>query len=243
MELPVYTGESPAETTSLSVLCLASLMVTIHPAPVEWLEAMAESLKHPSSLFPLSSISALVCALLIQHSDANLDRALGAHRRIDELDTTMDRDPDLVTLEQILEEKDAVRAMDTVAEGSSVVFNFLKAISSTQLNWTELKTYYRLALSSTENLARDVERLESRVNELNQRYVLNVQQKTNERLALLTIISAIFLPLTLLAGIYGMNFDNMPELHFVYGYPVTLAAMAGIAVVMWILLKWKGWVR
>jgi magnesium transporter len=50
-------------------------------------------------------------------------------------------------------------------------------------------------------------------------------------------------PLILLAGIYGMNFDNMPELHFVYSYPVTLAAMAGIAFVMWILLKWKGWVR
>jgi magnesium transporter len=243
IELPAYTGGKASDITSLSVLCLKSLMVTIHPAPVEWLEALAESLKLPSPLFPLSSISALVCALFIQQADTNLDRAVGAHRHVDGLDTTMDRDPDLVTLEEILEEKNVVRAMDTVAEGSSVVFNFLKAMSSTQLNWSELKTYYRLALSNTDNLERNVERLESRINELNQRYVLNVQQKTNERLALLTIISAIFLPLTLLAGIYGMNFDNMPELHFVYGYPVTLAAMAGIASVMWILLKRKGWVR
>jgi magnesium transporter len=242
IEFPVYTCDKPAETTSLSVLCLANLLVTIHPAPVEKLEALAESLKRPSSLFPVRSISALLCALLIHQSDANLDRALAVHRRVDELDTTMDRDPDLVTLEQILDEKDAVRAMDTVAEGSRVVFDFLKAMSSTQLSWAEFETYYQIALSNTENLARNVERLDSRVNELNQRYVLNVQQKTNDRLALLTMISAIFLPLTLLAGIYGMNFDNMPELHFVYGYPVALAAMVGTATVMWLFLKRKGWV-
>ena len=54
----------------------------------------------------------------------------------------------------------------------------------------------------------------------------------NSRLQILTVISAVFLPLTLLAGIYGMNFENMPELQESYGYPAVLGLMVMIAAVM-----------
>ena len=52
-------------------------------------------------------------------------------------------------------------------------------------------------------------------------------------LGLLTVLSAIFMPLTLIAGIYGMNFDVMPELHWRYGYFVVLGTMAVIAGGLW----------
>ena len=240
-ELPVYTGEGPSDTTSLSVLCLRNLMVTIHPAPTKALSILAENLQSPSPLLPVSSVSTLVCSLLIQQSEVNLDRSLEARRRIDELDATMDRDTEMVTLEQILDEKATVRVLDAVNEESSVVYNFLGALSSAQLNLNELETYYQLALSNTQNLTRIIERHESRLNDLSQRYVTHMQDKTNQRLGLLTIISAIFLPLTLLAGIYGMNFDTMPELHFAYGYPVIMGAMAAIAFLMRLYFKRKEW--
>jgi magnesium transporter len=240
-ELPVYTGENPSDTTSLSVLCLRNLMVTIHPKAIEALASLAKNLQSSAPLLPVSSISTLVCSLLIQQSERNLDRSFEARRRIDELDATMDRDPEMVTLEQILDEKATVRVLDAVNEENSVVYNVLGALSSAQLNLNELETYYQLALSNTQNLTRIIERHESRLNDLSQRYVTHMQDKTNQRLGLLTIISAIFLPLTLLAGIYGMNFDTMPELHFPYAYPVTLGAMAAIAFLMWRNFKRKGW--
>ena len=65
----------------------------------------------------------------------------------------------------------------------------------------------------------------------------------NGRLQILTVISAVFLPLTLLAGIYGMNFDNMPELHAAFGYPAVLGAMAVIAAVMLLIFYWRGWFK
>ncbi len=240
-EFPVYTDESASDTTSLVVLCLRNLVITIHPEPIKALATLVHNLRSPSPLLPVSSISTLVCVLLIQQSDGNLDRSLGARRRIDKLDATMDRDPDLVTLEEILDEKDRVRVLDTVNEESSLVFNVLKAMSSTHLDMAGLQIYFQLALSNAENLTRSIERLESRLSDLNQRYVGNVQDKTNQRLALLTIISAVFMPSTLLAGIYGMNFDTMPELHFAYSYPVALGMMGAIAVGMWIYFKRKGW--
>ena len=63
----------------------------------------------------------------------------------------------------------------------------------------------------------------------------------NKRLSRLTIISAIFLPLTLLAGIYGMNFEVMPELDLSWGYPALLGVMGGIALLLLLWFRWRGW--
>ncbi|MDQ6787298.1 MAG: magnesium/cobalt transporter CorA [Acidobacteriota bacterium] len=69
-----------------------------------------------------------------------------------------------------------------------------------------------------------------------------VSNRTNEIVKVLTIFSAIILPLSLIAGIYGMNFDNMPELHTRNGYFVTLAVMASIAFLLLFYFWRKGWI-
>lgn len=66
--------------------------------------------------------------------------------------------------------------------------------------------------------------------------------KTNEIIKFLTIFSAIILPLSLIAGIYGMNFENMPELKTRYGYFLTLGAMAAVTIILLIYFKQKGWI-
>jgi len=177
-------------------------------------------------------IESSVLWVLLQQSVENLDRLLEIRHRIDKLDDSMDHTPGLVNLEQILNAKDAVRVMDTVNEESSVVFDLLKAENSAYLDLTKLETYSQLVLNNMENFTRSIDRLESRLNDLNQRFIAHAQDKTNQRLAVLTIISAIFLPLTLLTGIYGMNFDVMPELHFSYAYPVFLGVIVVIALTL-----------
>ena len=57
----------------------------------------------------------------------------------------------------------------------------------------------------------------------------------------LTVISTIFLPLTFIVGLYGMNFKNMPELEWQYGYFLVVAIMFGIALGMLWVFKKKGW--
>jgi magnesium transporter len=58
----------------------------------------------------------------------------------------------------------------------------------------------------------------------------------------LTIISTIFIPLTFIAGVYGMNFDYMPELRWRWGYPVTLAVMLAIGVSLLFYFRRRGWI-
>lgn len=68
-----------------------------------------------------------------------------------------------------------------------------------------------------------------------------LQEKVNKRLNTLTIVNAIFVPLTLISGIYGMNFLNMPELDNTNAYFVVLGVMAFIVIVE-LLFFWKnGW--
>jgi magnesium transporter len=71
--------------------------------------------------------------------------------------------------------------------------------------------------------------------------------RTNEIVRVLTVISSIFIPLTFIAGLYGMNFDrsssvlNMPELSSPIGYPVVLLVMAAVAGGMLLYFKRKHW--
>lgn len=69
-----------------------------------------------------------------------------------------------------------------------------------------------------------------------------VANRTNDVMKLLAIFSAIMLPLSLIAGIYGMNFENMPELKSEHGYYLTLGVMLLIAVLLLIYFWRKGWI-
>jgi len=69
-----------------------------------------------------------------------------------------------------------------------------------------------------------------------------VANRTNDVMKTLAVLSAIVLPLSLLAGIYGMNFDYMPELRSPYGYFATLAAMALIAAILLVYFWRRGWI-
>jgi magnesium transporter len=73
-------------------------------------------------------------------------------------------------------------------------------------------------------------------------HLLTTSNRANEAMKVLTVFAAIMLPLTVVTGIYGMNFDWMPELNWKYGYPLTLAIMAAIAGGMIYFFKKKKWV-
>ena len=72
-------------------------------------------------------------------------------------------------------------------------------------------------------------------------YTSAVSHRMNEVMKVLTIVATFFIPLTFIAGIYGMNFKFMPELEMHWGYPAVLLVMAAIGIVMFIYFKLRKW--
>ncbi|MDZ4686233.1 MAG: magnesium/cobalt transporter CorA [Planctomycetaceae bacterium] len=70
-----------------------------------------------------------------------------------------------------------------------------------------------------------------------------LSNRTNEIMRMLTIISTLFLPMTFIAGVYGMNFDFMPELHWRLGYPLSLVLMAAVGIGFTTFFWRRGWLR
>ncbi|NQT51244.1 magnesium/cobalt transporter CorA, partial [bacterium] len=76
---------------------------------------------------------------------------------------------------------------------------------------------------------------------LNELYMSAVSNRMNEIMKVLTIIATIFIPLTFIAGVYGMNFEKMPELKWEWGYPAIWGVMILLAVVMLAIFRHAGW--
>jgi magnesium transporter len=73
---------------------------------------------------------------------------------------------------------------------------------------------------------------------------LSVNSNTmNSIMMTLTVITTIFMPLSFIAGVYGMNFENMPELHWDYGYFIVLGLMGIVAILMFFYFRAKGWFK
>ena len=87
----------------------------------------------------------------------------------------------------------------------------------------------------------DYDHLNAQTTSLMSMFLALSDQKANQVMKLLAIYSVYFLPITFIAGIYGMNFDNMPELHHKYGYFFTLGLMAIIVIFTFIYTRRKKW--
>ena len=72
-------------------------------------------------------------------------------------------------------------------------------------------------------------------------YLSSISNSMNSVMKVLTIIATIFIPLTFIAGIYGMNFENMPELHWTMGYPFALTLMGVVGIAMLFYFRRKSW--
>ena len=105
----------------------------------------------------------------------------------------------------------------------------------------ETRLYFRDCYDHIVRIIDLVENFRELAADLMDLYLSIVSNKMNEVMKVLTIIATIFIPLTFVVGVYGMNFDNMPELHMRYGYPITLAVMAFMVIGMLYYFYRQGW--
>jgi len=164
-------------------------------------------------------------------------------RKIESLEEAIDQMADSVQINQIMMLKQRVARLSKTCDDQRFCMTALQTIESDVFDISYFREYFRDSLTNLEYTIRSVGRQQTHLSELRQHYQLTLQERTNKRLRLLTILSAVFMPLTLIAGIYGMNFRYMPELKWPYSYPLVIAVMIALAVVLLWVFYWKGWFK
>ena len=98
-------------------------------------------------------------------------------------------------------------------------------------------------LDTLTHVQKGMARLDQRLEDQLLRIDSHLREQTDKRLRILTVISSIFMPLTFISSVYGMNFHYMPELSIHWAYPACLLVMATLGIGMAIFFAVKGWFR
>ena len=101
--------------------------------------------------------------------------------------------------------------------------------------------YLRDVYDHTIQVVETIETMRDMISGMLDIYLSSISNRMNEVMKVLTIIATIFIPLTFVAGVYGMNFEIMPELTWSFGYYLTLGIMAAISLVMVVFFRKKSW--
>lgn len=138
----------------------------------------------------------------------------------------------IVSLEDLYYQKLEIRLTKKLLSFTQNVLNLLKTPDHVRSEHQDLKeNLVQLHLEYEESL--------EDANNLTNTYLSLTSKKSNDVMKLLTVFSAFFLPLTFIAGVYGMNFENMPEIKSEYGYFITIGAMVLVSAVIYIWFKRK----
>jgi len=238
-EFSALASPTIVERVPLAFLCRPGMCITLHLMPVEGLHENVDHLMRNSTA-PGVTVSSVVATVLAGLSTRTLDAFDDLSGRVLAVQERMDRDPDRVEVEDIQRQSGAIRTLEGIVGEHVVVFDRLRVLETPTLDLADLAEF-RMALADARYLDRAIDRLEKHVSELRVRFTANQQDRTNHRLAVLTVLSAIFLPLTLMAGIWGMNFEFMPELGYRYAYPIALGAMVVISIGAIVYFYSRGW--
>ena len=120
------------------------------------------------------------------------------------------------------------------------VINSLERGESSLIQETS-RIYLRDVYDHTIQVIDSVETFRDMLSGMHDTYLSSISNRMNEIMKVLTIIATIFIPLTFVAGIYGMNFKFMPELEWRWGYFAVWMVIAVVAVLMVVFFRRKKW--
>jgi magnesium transporter len=227
-------------TCSISMFMFERMLLTVHSADSSGLAELGRKFdggitRSPASVRVLAEV---ILDHVVDHFVAATEHFNGS---LDELQQSLlDPKNPFQDWQQLLAGRREARRIEWVCKAQ------LRALERWHRNsgceWTNPEETRLHDLSEHIVLARDTSAdLERHIEAAVQIYFATTGNRTNEIVRTLTVFSAIFLPLTFLAGVYGMNFREMPELSLSFGYPLLLVVMVLIAVLLLKAFRRRGY--
>jgi len=210
------------QTLKLAAFLGPDYLVTYHRRPMRSVQSVLDKYANEASP-PCRGADYLLYEILDHMVEHYFPVLEAIEDRIDALEEGLFSDPGPHVLDGILATKRRVLEIKRTLAPHREVFGRISRNEFEEIS-PQSVTFYRDLLSSS---------LEA--------YLSVVSQRTNDVMKVLTIFATVLLPLTFIVGVYGMNFDHMPELHSPYGYYVVWGVMLVIAAGMLWFFRRRGW--
>lgn len=218
-------------TDKIAVFFGDNFIVTVHRPPFPFLAQIKKDLVDQGKCSTPFHLLFHIFAHSVLSFDAPLTKLVGDIDQYEPKIFLEKKTPGL--LKDLYYIKRRASVMDTIIEMSKTIHENLKGKISTQ-QYNHLKDDFLRLQTSTRQVVDNVTNL------LNI-YISLSSQRTGEVMRVLTVFSVFFMPLTFIAGIYGMNFDVMPELRWQYGYVWSIVLMTGVTLSIYLWFRRKGW--
>jgi len=239
--VPVVDGRGDMTMPQVCFVTGRNWLLTFQEQPFGFFEPVRERLRDATNR-PIRTSGAdyLTYALVDTMVDRYYPVLEGLSDALDGLEDQLLKESEDVTQEQLrLTRRRLVMIRRIAAPQCEMVRDLLQRPSPYLSD--QVRTFLRDTLDHISQTAELGDALRETAGALSNEVLSMVAYRTNEVMKVLTLMASIFIPLTFIAGIYGMNFDNMPELRQHYGYAFALAIMASVAGGMTVYFRRRGW--
>lgn len=234
-QLSPDAGECP-----VAVLLLPGRIVTLHEEASDTIHELANSEIDASGL-RVGTPTALLVGLTDLLVQRDLDLVSDFRGNVDRLSAMEVEDLADLPLEEMVSLRQQGEVLTAMLEDQIFCLSAISAIEMPAPDARDLKRRFLAAHGALAHVARILERAMRRLEQILEQRSLHAQDSANRRLKVLTVVQAVFVPLTLITGIYGMNFQHMPELGWSGAYFVALGAMVTVASISLVLFWRHGW--
>ncbi len=241
MVIPVQMEVQNSNITEyLAILFSTDFMISVRNSKMARFRKSISS-EDSFDLLPDDTIAGVISTLLMGLSLDCLRKAAKLSDMILALEAKMESDPDAVKIEEISVKRSELLTLESIVHGQLPIIETIISSGSPIKNSESTFEYLRWAAANLKSADRKLEWLERRVEVMRSLIDMHAQDRTNRRLGRLTVLSMIFMPVTFLAGIWGMNFKSMPLMSKEYGYIYALIIMLLISGGMYFYFHRKGW--
>lgn len=240
MEYPAAFDRESAHRAYLTLLLQTPVLVTVRKGAIPALDDLVRNLTAEQAP-PLLHLPQLIYLILDQFSDLNVEAQISIRDQIVHLEKAIAERPAAVSANDLSRLRWQVQNLVSLIEDQLYCISGLNAADNEALRDPHRKAYVQDLVSETEIAQRGVYRLETRMNALYSDYQVVGSNRVEGRLRLLTIVSAITLPLGLVAGLLGMNVGGVPGTQVPFGFIIVIALMVVIVLVEYWYFKREGW--
>ncbi|MCR8922948.1 magnesium transporter CorA family protein [Dasania sp. GY-MA-18] len=216
------------------------LLITVHPQVSLGINAVLAAEKSKATFSP-----PIIIALDIIHKSAGiyLERTLDFENEISAIEDELRSESSESALLQLASYKAELIKLKRIFNYHNAIFAQLKTYDDEELPIDSISHAHKI-----NDVAERLERLHSLsqmhydiCGDMIDSYISITSHQLNITMRILTVVTAIFVPLTFLAGIYGMNFEYIPELKYKFAYPALMITMFFMAITLTIIFKKKKW--